>query len=204
MCLNENCIKCSVRRLDTMLNIEKMEQLLSDNSKLLVGMKKYKRIIEALHWTDVSIDKDFQRSFNDFFVMRSRKGQYYDMFYSFLEQKKNKGVSFEETPEYLKEAEGHLEISFSSKLIHIINPNRPIWDNNVAIQHFEVKLTSYDRNGSIRQKEIVKAYHEYCSRFYEYLDSSEGQAVLRLFNDKYPHTGFTDTKKIVFLMWVDI
>lgn len=49
-----------------MLNIEKMEQLLSDNSKLLVGMKKYKRIIDALHWTDVSIDKDFQRSFNDF------------------------------------------------------------------------------------------------------------------------------------------
>lgn len=136
--------------------------------------------------------------------MRSRKSQYYDMFYSFLEQKKNKGVSFEETLEYLKEAEGHLEISFSSKLIHIINPNRPIWDNNVAIQHFEMKLPSYDINGSIRQKEIVKAYHEYCSRFYEYLDSSEGQAVLRLFNDKYPHTGFTDTKKIDFLMWVDI
>lgn len=42
------------------------------------------------------------------------------------------------------------------------------------------------------------------SQYYDILDSSEGQAVLRLFNDKYPHTGFTDTKKIDFLMWVDI
>lgn len=27
--------------------------------------------------------------------------------------------------------------------------------------------------------------------------------ILRLFNDKYPHTGFTDAKKIDFIMWVD-
>lgn len=187
-----------------MLNIEEVEQILSDSSKLLIGMKKYKRIIDVLYWTDVSSDRDFQRSFNDFFVMRSRKSQYYDMFYSFLEEKKNKGVSFEETLEYLKAADGNLEISFSSKLIHIINPNRPIWDNNVAVQHFAMKLPSYDMDSSIRQKEIVKVYHEYCSRFYEYLDSSAGQAVLRLFNDKYPHTGFTDTKKIDFLMWADV
>lgn len=126
------------------------------------------------------------------------------MFYTFLEQKKDKGVSFEETLDYLKEAEGSLEVSFSSKLIHVINPNRPIWDNNVAVQHFKMKLPGYNIDSSIRQKEIVKLYHEYCSRFYEYLDSSDGQAVIRLFNDKYPHTGFTDAKKIDFIMWVDI
>lgn len=204
MCLKENGIKCGVGGLDTMLNTEEAKQILSDNSKLLIGMRKYKKIMDVLHWTDVSADRDFQRSFNDFFVMRSRQSQYYERFYSFLEQKKSKGVSFEETLDYLKEAEGHLELSFSSKLIHIINPNRPIWDNNVAIQHFKMKLPGYDIDSSMRQKEIVKVYHEYCSRFYEYLDSSEGQAVLRLFNDKYPHTGFTDAKKIDFLMWADI
>ncbi len=187
-----------------MLNVQAIEKILSDNDKLLMGMRKYKRIMDMLYWTDVSTDKDFQRAFNDFFVMRSRKSQYYDMFYTFLEQKKDKGVSFEETLDYLKEAEGSLEVSFSSKLIHVINPNRPIWDNNVAVQHFKMKLPGYNIDSSIRQKEIVKLYHEYCSRFYEYLDSSDGQAVIRLFNDKYPHTGFTDAKKIDFIMWVDI
>lgn len=187
-----------------MLDVEITEQLLSDNKKLLIGMKKYKRIMEMLYWTDVSKDKEFQRAFNDFFVMRSRKSLYYEMFYKFLEQKKDKGVSFEETLEYLKEAEGRFEISFSSKLIHVINPKRPIWDNNVAVQHFKMSIPDYRLDSNIRQKEIVKIYHEYCSRFYEYVDSSGGQAILRLFNDKYPHTGFTDAKKIDFLMWVDI
>ena len=190
--------------LDTMMDIQVVKQILSDSDKLLAGMKKYKRIMDTLYWTNVSTDRDFQRAFNDFFVMRSRKSQYYGSFYTFLEQKKDKGVSFEETLDFLKEAGGRLEISFSSKLIHVINPNRPIWDNNVAVQHFGMKLPSYEVDGSARQRETVRLYHEYCSRFYEYLDSSEGQAVLRLFNEKYPHTGFTDAKKVDFIMWVDV
>ena len=186
-----------------MLSIQTAEQILSDSEKLLIGMKKYKRIMDSLYWTNVSTDKDFQRAFNDFFVMRSRKSQYYDRFYLFLEQKKDKGVTFEETLDYLKETEGQLELSFSSKLIHVINPNRPIWDKIVAEDHFKMKLPSYGGDKSARQKEIIKLYHEYCSRFYEYLDSTNGQTILQLFNDKYPHTGFTDAKKMDFIMWVD-
>lgn len=187
-----------------MLNISKVESILSESDKLWEGMKRYKRIMDSLHWTDVSTDRDFQRVFNDFFVMRSRKSEYYAMFYQFLEQKKNEGVSFEETLDYLKGAEGRLELSFSSKLIHVINPERPIWDNNVAVQHFGLKLPGYGVDSSTRQTEIVRAYYEYCGRFCEYVDSGEGQAVIRLFNEKYPHTGFTDVKKVDFIMWVDV
>ena len=113
------------------------------------------------------------------------------------------GVTFEETLDYLKETGGRLELSFSSKLIHVINPNRPIWDKIVAENHFKMKPPGYDGGKSARQKEIIKLYHEYCSRFYEYLDSTNGQAILQLFNDKYPHTGFTDAKKMDFIMWAD-
>lgn len=187
-----------------MLNTDIVKSILSDSDKLLIGMKKYKKIMDNLYWTDVSKDQDFQRVFNDFFVMRSRKSSYYEMFYSFLEQKKNKGTTFEETLSYLKEADGKMEISFSSKLIHVINPNRPIWDNNVAVQHFNMKLPAYNINSDIRQKEIIKVYHEYCSRFYEYVDSEEGQTIIKMFNEKYPHTGFTDAKKIDFIMWLDV
>ncbi len=161
-----------------MLNIQTAEQILADSKKLLIGMKKYKRIMDSLYWTDVSADKDFQRAFNDFFVMRSRKSPYYDRFYLFLEQKKHKGATFEETLDYLKEAGGQLELSFSSKLIHVINPNRPIWDKIVAENHFKMKLPGYGGDTSLRQKEIVKLYHEYCSRFYEFLDSADGQVIV--------------------------
>lgn len=187
-----------------MMNIETIELILSDSDKLWLGMKKYKGIMDMLYWTDVSKDRDFQRAFNDFFVMRQHKNEYYDMFYSFLEQKKNIGVSFEETLDHLRGAEGRLEISFSSKLIHVINPNRPIWDNNVAVQHFNMKVPGYNIEHTLRQKEIIKLYHEYCSRFYEYVDSSEGRTVIEMFDEKYPHTGFTDAKKIDFIMWIDV
>lgn len=105
-----------------MLNVKKAEQLLSDNDKLLDGMNKYKQIMKALHQTDVSADADFRRTFNRFFVMRSRTPLYYDKFYSFLEVRKNVGATFEEALEELKSANGKLEISFSSKLVHVIDP----------------------------------------------------------------------------------
>ncbi len=186
-----------------MISVQTAESILSNSDKLLTGMRKYKKIMDALYWTDVSADRDFQRMFNDFFVMRSRKSQYYEMFYAYLEEKKDAGTTFEETLDYLNQAEGRFEISFSSKLIHVINPNRPIWDNNVAVEHFRMRLPGYGAGIPTRRIEIIKAYHEFCSRFYEYLDSSKGQTILRLFNDKYPHTGFTDAKKLDFLMWVD-
>ena len=98
-----------------MLSVQKAELLLSDNYKLLDGMNKYKQIMETLHYTDVSMNRDFQRSFNRFFVMRSRTPLYYDKFYYFLEKRKDVGATFEETLEELKSANGKLEISFSSK-----------------------------------------------------------------------------------------
>ena len=79
-----------------MLSVQTAEQILSDSEKLIIGMKKYKRIMDNLYWTDVSTDKDFQWTFNDFFVMRSRKAQYYEGFYLFLEQKKDKGAALGE------------------------------------------------------------------------------------------------------------
>lgn len=187
-----------------MVNIQNAQQLLAENTKLRTGMKKYRSILDRLHKTDVSTDRDFQRAFNAFFVMRSRSPAYYDRFYTFLEAHKETGASFEETLTYLKAAEGRLEVSFSSKLIHVIHPARPIWDNNVAVQHFHMKTPGYGMDIESRQKECVRLYHEYCSRFYEYLDSGEGQALLRLFNEAYPDTGFTDAKKLDFILWVDV
>ena len=186
-----------------MISVQTAESILSSSDKLLTGMRKYKKIMDALYWTDVSADKDFQRAFNDFFVMRSRKSRYYEMFYSYLEEKKDRGTTFEETLDHLNKAEGRFEISFSSKLIHVLNPNRPIWDHNVAVEHFRMRLPGYGVGIPARRREIIRAYHEFCSRFYEYLESSQGQTILRLFNDKYPHTGFTDAKKLDFLLWAD-
>lgn len=187
-----------------MLSVQKAEQLLSKNDKLLDGMNKYKQIMESLHYTDVSMNRNFQRTFNRFFVMRSRTPLYYDKFYSFLEERKDVGATFEETLEELKSANGKLEISFSSKLVHVIDPTQPIWDRNVSVLHFGMKVPNYGKPIDVRQAEVIKVYHDYCRRFYDYLDSNEGQALILLFDDQYPHSGLTDVKKLDFILWADV
>ncbi|MCD7744319.1 MAG: hypothetical protein LUI13_03365 [Lachnospiraceae bacterium] len=187
-----------------MLSIQKAEQLLSDNVKLLDGMNKYKQIMAVLYQTDVSTDMDFRRTFNRFFVMRSRTPLYYDKFYSFLEARKNVGATFEETLEELKSANGKLEVSFSSKLVHVIDPTQPIWDRNVSVLHFGMKVPGYGMPIAIRQKEVIKVYHDYCRRFYEYLESNEGQELIHLFDGKHPNSGLTDVKKLDFILWADV
>ena len=50
--------------LDTMISVQTAESILSNSDKLLTGMRKYKKIMDALYWTDVSVDRDFQRMFH--------------------------------------------------------------------------------------------------------------------------------------------
>lgn len=187
-----------------MLSIQKAEQLLSDNDKLSVGMKKYKQIMESLRQTNVSTDANFRRTFNRFFVMRFRTPLYYDTFYSFLEARKNAGATFEEALEELKSANGKLEISFSSKLVHVIDPDQPIWDRNVSVLHFGMRVPGYGKPIDVRQAEVIRVYHDYCRRFYDYLDSTEGQTLIRLFDEKYPDSGLTAVKKVDFILWADV
>lgn len=187
-----------------MLSVHKAEQLIFDNDKLLYGMNKYKQIMEALHQTNVSTDADFRRTFNRFFVMRSRTSLYYDKFYSFLQERKDVGASFEEALEELKNSNGKLEISFASKLVHVIDPTQPIWDRNVSVLHFGMKAPGYGKPIGVRQAEAIKVYHDYSDMFYEYLKSNDGQELIRLFDDKYPNSGLTDVKKLDFILWADV
>lgn len=76
--------------------------------------------MEALHQTNVSKNADFRRTFNRFFVMRSGTPLYYDKFCFFLQERKDVGATFEEALEELKNPNGKLEISFSSKLVHVL------------------------------------------------------------------------------------
>ncbi|MST82492.1 hypothetical protein [Bilifractor porci] len=184
----------------SLIDVETAKSILQNDDKLYPGMKKYKHIMDSLHWTDVSKDRDFQRTFNGFFKVIFRNDDFYTLFYSYLESHKETAVTFEETLEHLKQAEGQLELSFSSKLIAVINPKRPIWDKIVAVNHFGMVVPTDDDN---RQERIVRLYHEYCSRYYEYIYSNEGQTLIRLFDERYPSTGFSDAKKIDFILWAD-
>ena len=98
------------------------------------GLKKYRYIMDNLHTVDVSQNKDFQTAFNHFYRIVSRPPQFYTGYYDFLQRNKNnKAAAIEEILQHLHPLSGKVELSFSSKLLHTINPDFPIWDQYVEV-----------------------------------------------------------------------
>lgn len=59
--------------------------------------------MELFHSVDVSVDEEFQRTFNGFYRVRRRKPDFYNALYSFLESHKNKKITFIEVLQYFYE-----------------------------------------------------------------------------------------------------
>lgn len=75
------------------LSIEKIIENWIINS---LGLDKYEYIMDNLTKTEVSIDKDFQRNFNSFYVVR-RDINWRKIYYNYMEKNKNnKNVTFSE------------------------------------------------------------------------------------------------------------
>lgn len=60
-------------------------------------------------------------------------------YFSYMERGKGEKPSFKETLSYFLKY-GTLEVSFSSKLIHTLDLEQPIWDRNVTDKHFGYKI----------------------------------------------------------------
>lgn len=169
--------------------------------KLKQGVEKYLYLRRRLYETDVSVDADFQRAFNGFFRMRQRSSEFYKDFFYYLELHKNTEVSFEDAITTFYEKFHRLEISFTSKLVALANPQKPIWDSVVTYGHFGIKAPSYG-SGKRLEKAIAR-YYEYCGRYADYMKTAEAKALINQFNHIYENVEITDEKKVDFMLWVD-
>lgn len=79
------------------------------------------------------------------------------------------------------------EMSFTSKLLHTVDPILPIWDSVVATKHFGYSLPSKEEKD--RENDIpalyYRKYDEYRKNFKEYIaDDKKGKILIRLFKEK--------------------
>lgn len=169
--------------------------------ELRLGIEKYLFLINRLHQVDVSVDREFQKVFNGFFRLRQRSASFYTDYYAFMENKKRTGVTFEETLKYIKQRQGSFEISFSSKLIAIINTEMPVWDSVVTKEHFGIKPPYLQAKN--RQQKIIDSYYEYCDKYYTYMKTENAKKMIYQFNQHFPDTEISDVKKIDFILWQD-
>lgn len=171
------------------------------DNKLKQGIEKYLYLRRRLYETDVSVDADFQRVFNGFFRMRQRSSEFYREFFRYMELHKNTEVSFQDTITTFYEKFHRLEISFSSKLVALINPQKPIWDSVVTYGHFGIKAPSYGCGN--RLEKSIERYHQYCEKYVAFMQTVEAERLISEFECHFENAEITNEKKVDFMLWAD-
>lgn len=185
-----------------MIDLEKATLIVKRN-EISRGIEKYKYFQDRLYETDVSNNDFYQKEFRTFYQMRRfYNNQFAEGFFSLLEMaKRKKEIDFQYVFQSMKEIQGTYEISFSSKLLHTIDPSNPIWDSIVTRNHFGIKPPNSSCNN--KTDACIAKYHRYRDEFYQYLNSEEGIALIKIFDQQYPNSGIHNVKKIDFILWQD-
>lgn len=163
-----------------------------------LALDKYKYIIEEKNKCNISTNKEYQKTFNRFFMIR-RDERWRKIYYTYFEQIKNKkDITFQEIIKYLYNKTGNIEASFSSKMLAIINPNMPIWDQYI-ISNLELKVEGKDKKE--RLNNTICIYNEIMKEEKELLKRQDIQQSIKEFKDKYNDYKLTDIKILDYLLW---
>lgn len=185
-----------------MIDLEKAA-LIVRRREISQGLEKYKYFRERLFETDVTKDEVYQKEYRAFYQMRRFYNNHFaEGFFSLMEKaKEKKGIDFQYVFTNMQEIQGTCEISFSSKLLHTIDPSYPIWDSIVTRNHFGINPPY----SSCKKKSeaCIAKYNGYKQEFYQYLNSEEGISLIEIFDQQYPNSGIHDVKKADFILWQD-
>lgn len=93
-------------------------------------LNTYYWLQDNLHLRNVARDLEYRRKFAGYYRMRFVSQQYRDSFFSLFEAIKNDpDISFVDVARQLSQVDGRHEFSFISKMLHTIDPSRPIYDS---------------------------------------------------------------------------
>jgi hypothetical protein len=121
-----------------MTDDELMQRLQDGFPQVLAALKKshfdrYSYLRERLPATDITNDRDFQRTFNGLYRVRQRSVEWKLAYYELMERSKlNSKPDFSATLNELYGATQRVEASFASKLVAIINPDSAVYDSVVS------------------------------------------------------------------------
>ena len=185
-----------------MLDEQRVNEILAKPA-VKQGLDKYQYLMDRLRKTNVATDKEFQAVFREFYQMRRfYSDDFARRYFQFMEDLKNAHrITFAMAMERIKHIQGTYEISFSSKMVHTIDPRHPIWDSVVAGGHFKMRAPALSSKN--REQECCDRYNEYAHKFNAYMASQEGQNLIRLFDEAFPGSVISDVKKIDFILWQD-
>jgi hypothetical protein len=118
---------------DQLLNLV-IQSLAQGTTKITVGhLNRYDFLRAQLPLVNVAQDNQFQQTFSGLFKLRYMEQAHRPIYFGTMEQQKNNAaLNFPALLDAYHQQTGRWEVSFISKLIAIIDPNRPVWDSIVS------------------------------------------------------------------------
>ena len=179
------------------------QTVIGDCLETAFGLPTYVEIIQATKIGGHFADDDFRKKFNAYYRVRQRKPAWYDAYYHLMEEQPIKNRSFEELLRELL-LYGNVEVSFSSKLLSTIDPNRPIWDQYVLknLGLYGDWKSFNPRPKEDRIKKAVSLYNEIELWYKDFLNSQPGEDCIKEFDAVLPkYTNIiSSTKKIDYML----
>lgn len=177
------------------------ETVIGDCLETAFSLKAYIQIMDAVGSADFCADSDFRKQFNGFYVIRQKKAAWYDKYYSLFVRQRENPLSFEELLRAMDEF-GSLEVSFVSKMIATVNPNKPIWDQYViGLEDTWEKARTHSKEARIA---LAVTIYEAIEEWYrQFLETENGKTCIQRFDEALPKYKeiITDVKKMDYLLW---
>ena len=155
---------------------------------------------DNLHKRNVAVDTEYRKMFSGYYRMRFVSQEYRDQFFKLFEEiKSESSPSFSAVSQKLFQVDGKHEFSFITKMLHTIEPSRPIYDSQVDIALEIHRYYQPNFEEKLRQDEHILAQ---ISAAYRELASSPGMIELLAEFDKIiPGHTMSAEKKIDFILW---
>jgi len=165
-----------------------------------IGLSKYLQIMRLVKRTNILTDKEFQRLFNGFYRIRQRPKEFYEALYGYLEQNKNKIITFEQTLSFFYKKFQRFEPSFSSKIVATAKPDFPVWDSEV-LKRLGLKSPGYNLDKKTRLEKMVETYEIIVNWYSDFLDTEQASVMIEAFDEAIGTSNITDIKKIDLILW---
>lgn len=174
-------------------------------------VEDYAWLMKRLRDVNVSENTEFQRRYKHFWAMNVARldGAYLNEYFSYLEASKNAGRTTSGAVDVAKHLYGFqtgksgrqsLQFSFASKLVHMIDPTRPVYDRLVERFYF---LPEPKGSGLGRLEELNESYEFFKREHARILKLGLLDPAIAVFERRFSNLAITMTKEKIIdsLIW---
>lgn len=198
--------KILLKKVCTLSDYQDLALKILNNQKAIIEklppkmLNTYYWLQDNLYLRNVSSDAEYKRKFSGYYRMRFVSKQYRDRFFSLFEAIKNDTeLSFVDVAKQFSQVDGRHEFSFISKMLHTIDPNRPIYDSQVD-QALQIHRT-YEPNIELKIQQDEEILKQIFFVYQRLEASAEMVKPLAAFDQIIPSRSMSIAKKLDFLLW---